>query len=143
MSMTTPLQKEYLVGDIRCLSNTWGSIKTLRNLPKIGKAFAVPLSFIYSCSTEEELREAIPTALMMLFEQLEEQDIETLFQTILQDVWVDNNSRLLNMDSDIKNPDDLLSLVAQVLEQNYGSLLKGKGFKNLFGVMVPLHEMSK
>lgn len=139
MSMTTPLQQTYLVGDIRCLSNTWGSIKTLRNLPKIGKAFAVPLSFIYSCSTEEELRDAIPTALMMLFEQLEEQDIEELFKTILQDVWVDGDQRL-DMDRDIKSPDDLLTLVSKVLDQNYGSLIKGKGFKNLFGVMVPLHQ---
>jgi hypothetical protein len=115
-------------------------MKAAKNLPKIGKAFAVPISFLIAGG--ENIQSAIPTAMMMLFEQLEEQDITELFSLILSDIWCKSTDKALDIDADLENIDELLQLTANVLKQHYGALINGKGFTNLFQVMVPLHQMA-
>jgi len=119
-------------------SNKWGIFKAAENLPTIGKTFAVPVSFIYSAMEESNLKEAIPQAIYMLFEQLEEQDIKELFKIILDDVHADNGSRKIDIERDFEDLDELLEVAAKVLEQQYGGMIKGKGFQSLFKMLMPL-----
>lgn len=135
-------QEKVLVGDKTYTIQSWGVMKAGRNFPQIGKAFAVPLSFLMSSMGDEvALREAIPQAFYMLFEQLEQQDVMQLFQLITSDVYVDNNIKL-DIDQHLSSLDELFELSAKCLEMNYGSLIKGKGFNALLGVMVPMHQMT-
>ena len=109
--------------------NVWGPMKCFSNLPKIGKAFAVPLSML--SGGEEKFEEVLPQALFMLFEQMEEQDIWELFKLITDDVHVDSTKRLdLNTDVD-GDLGAILSIVATCLQNNYGSLYSGNGLSSL------------
>lgn len=131
----------FTIGDTQFISYGWSPLKqAARNLPTIGKAFAVPISFMISASQSGNFADAIPQAMYMLFEQLEEQDIEKLFATILQDVINKKTDKPVDMDEDFNNIDDLLLLVGSVLKQHYGCLIEGKGFGGLMSVMVPLSK---
>jgi hypothetical protein len=141
MTMNLERKKEiFNVGGKAYISMSWSPMKAAKNLPKIGKAFAVPISFLIAGG--ENIQSAIPTAMMMLFEQLEEQDITELFSLILADIWCKSTDKALDIDADLENIDELLQLTANVLKQHYGALINGKGFTNLFQVMVPLHQMA-
>lgn len=124
-------------------SNKWGIWTAANNLPKVGKTFAVPVSFIYSAMEESNLKEAIPQAIYMLFEQLEEQDIKELFQTILHEVYVQGKTEPVNIEYDFNDLDELLELSAKVLEQQYGGMLKGKGLAGFFKMLMPLNQASE
>lgn len=120
---------------------SWSVIQAGRNLPTIGKAFAVPLSFLISSMGDEEaLRAGIPQAFYMLFEQLEQQDVMELFKLITSGVSYE--MQMLDIDAHLESLDELFQLAAQCLKINYGSLIEGKGFKDLLGVMVPMHQMT-
>lgn len=141
--MTTNLERKkeiFNVGGKAFISASWSPMKAAKNLPKIGKAFAVPISFLIAGG--ENIQSAIPQAMFMLFEQLEEQDLSQLFELILQDIWCKATDRALNIDNDLENIDELLQLAANVLKQHYGCMIEGKGFMSLFQVMVPLHQLS-
>lgn len=148
-SMTTQLskstQEKFVIGEGKTSrtfqSNGWSPLKAAKHLPKIGKQFATPISFLFGAN-EENFGSLIPQALYMLFEQMEENDIEELFTTILHDVWAENGTRLVDLDNDFYNLDELLSLVALVLKQHYGCLIEGKGFIGLFQTMVPLKSLA-
>lgn len=119
--------------------NKWSPMKCFGNLHKIGKAFAVPLSMLAS-GNEDNFGEVLPQALFMLFEQMEESDIWSLFELIVDDVHVDATRRV-NLNEDLE--DDLgaiLQLVAEALKGNYGSLFMGKG---LTALMTQLGGMSQ
>lgn len=142
MSFAGNIKQEKIVLDGRpFLLQTWGVMKAMKHFPTIGKAFAVPLSFLYSSMGDEAaLREAIPQAFFMLFEQLEEQDVMELFSLILSGVTFEN--RALDIDKDLKSIDELFQLAAKALEANYGCLMNGQGFKSLLGVMIPMQQMT-
>lgn len=123
------------------ISNGWSPLRSAKKLPTIGKCFATPISFLFGAN-DNNLQEVIPQALYMLFEQLEENDISTLFNSILEDVWVDG-TRKVDIDSDLDNLDELLTLVASVLKQHYGCLIEGKGFLNLFQMIMPLSKAAE
>ena len=133
-------KEEFNVGGKVYTSLSWSPLKAAKNLPKVGNAFAVPISFLFS--NAEDPQSAIPQALMMLFSQLEEQDITELFNLILADVWCKTTDKQLNIDADLDNLDELLQLGAAVLTQHYGCLMSGEGFKSLFKVMLPLNQMA-
>lgn len=119
-------------------SNSWSPLTAAKKLPKIGSSFVVPISFLFS--NPEDPQSVIPQALMMLFSQLEEQDLSELFNIILGDVWNMTVDKKLNMDVDLDNLDELLELGSLVLTQQYGCLIGGKGVINLFKVLLPLHQ---
>lgn len=133
---------DFIVGNKTYKSPSWSPLKAAKNLPMIGKAFAVPISFLVSAG-EAGLSEALPNAMYMLFEQLEEQDVGVLFQLILADIWCKTTDKQLNIETDLDSLDELLLLAAQVLKQHYGCLIEGKGFLSLFQIMVPLHQMTQ
>lgn len=121
------------------LHNVWSPQRCFSNLPRIGKAFAVPLVMMFS-SNEEEMQERIPEALFMLFEQMEEQDIWNLFKLITDGIYVDGQP--INLDQDLGyDLDAVLQIVAEALSNNYGKLLSGKGFGNLISKMVPMAQL--
>lgn len=120
-------------------SNSWSPLTAAKKLPKIGSSFVVPISFLFS--NPEDPQSVIPQALMMLFSQLEEQDLSELFGFILSDVWNMSTDKKLNIDVDLDNLDELLELAALVLTQHYGVLIKGKGIAAIFRVMLPLHQV--
>ena len=142
MSFAGNVQQETIAIDGKKFTiQSWGVMKAAKNLPVIGKAFAVPLSFLYGTMGEEEaLKDAIPQAFYMLFEQLEEQDVMELFKLILSGVSCE--SEVLDIDRHLKNIDELFQLAAKALQLNYGCLMSGEGFKSLLGVMVPMHQMT-
>ena len=141
-------QEKYLSGESQkvFVSEKWTIFQSASNLPKIGKTFALPVSFLFSAANAdgdtEGLQEAIPKALYMLFEQLEEQNIISVFQMILKSVYIENGTRLVNIEDDFDDLADLIELVAKVLQQQYGALLKGKGLPALFQSIVPLAQTS-
>ena len=122
---------------------SWSVMQAGRNFPTIGKAFAVPLSFLMgSMGDEAALRDAIPQAFYMLFDQLEQKnDVMELFKLITSGVTTEEHQPL-DIDSHLESLDELFQLAAKCLHINYGSLIEGKGFKDLLGVMVPMHQMT-
>lgn len=131
----------FSIGDKTFISPSWPPLsKAAKNLPIIGKSFAVPISFLMSAGVDGDLGSAIPQALFMLFEQLEEEDISKLFNIVLEDVWCKTTDKKVNLDDDFNNLDELLTLVSLVLKQHYGCLMSGKGFQSLFQMMVPLAQ---
>jgi hypothetical protein len=149
-SMTTQLskstQEKFVIGEGKTsrtfLSDGWSPLLAAKNLPKIGKTFATPISFLFS-ATEENFGTLIPQALYLLFEEMEQGDIEALFNLILSKVWADNGTRLVDLDNDFANLDELLSLVALVLKQHYGCLTSGKAFASLLETLVPVSRMTQ
>lgn len=147
-SMTNSLSKSttetFVIGEgekaRKFISNGWSPLKAAKNLPPIGKAFATPISFLFGAN-EDTLQQAIPQALYMLFEQMEESDVEQLFSMILQDVYVNPQDKV-DLNRDFYNIDEMLTLMALVLKQHYGCLIEGKGFTNLFRILVPMGQLS-
>lgn len=114
----------------------WSPSKVMRNLPKIGRYIAVPMASIGGAmmSGGQSLSEAVPTAVLYLFEQMEQDDINELFDLILEDVIVDGVGKV---DVDIVFQGQTLAmiqLVAKVLEVNYGCFFTKDGFASLQGL---------
>lgn len=143
LSNTT--QEKFVIGSGKesrtFISDGWSPLKAAKNLPSIGKCFAMPISMLIG-GDEDDFKSAIPQALYMLFEQLEENDISELFQLILSVVYAENGTRLVDIETDLHNLDELLELVALTLKQHYGCLISGKGFTSLFQMMVPLNRLA-
>ena len=111
-------------------SNAWSPMKCFSHLPKIGKAFAVPLSMLMS-GDEDNFGEILPQVLFMLFEQMEEENVWELFQLIVEDVHFDA-TRKIDLDNDLDcDLGAIVGLIGEVLQQNYGSLFSGNGLRSL------------
>ena len=122
------------------LHNCWSPMKCFSHLPKIGKAFAVPLSML--SGSEDKFEEVLPQALFMLFEQMEEQDIWSLFELITQDIHVDATKRL-NLNEDLDGDlGAILAVVGQALQNNYGSLYSGNGLSSLMTQMMGVAQVA-
>lgn len=126
----------------------WSPTKVMKNLPKIGRYVAVPMATIGGsmASGGQNLSEALPTAILYLFEQMEEDDLNKLFSLILEDVSVDGGGDKVNIDDVFQdNVFDLLKLVAKVLEVNYGCFFTKDGFaglKELMGKLGMVHQVN-
>lgn len=145
-------QEKFLIKDKVFISEQWNVFESARNLPIIGKTFLLPVSFLFSSggTTEEavgeNLQEAIPKAMMMLFDMLEENDIVSLFQMIVKSVYIEEvgkGTRKVDIERDLVGLDELIELVACVLEQQYGALFKGNGFSRLMKSVIPMAQMSQ
>lgn len=116
----------------------WSPMKVMKNLPKIGRYVAVPMASIGGAmmSGGQNLSEAIPTAILYLFEQMEQDDIEKLFDLILSDVSVDGMAGKVDIDTVFQgHMMDLIKLVTKVLEINYGCFFTKDGFADLQGLL--------
>lgn len=123
----------------------WAPSKVMTNLPKIGRYIAVPFASVGGAimSGGQNLSEALPTAILFLFEQMEQDDIVKLFNLILEDVIVDGVGKV---DIDITFQDNILALielVAKVLEINYGCFFTKDGFASLQGLLSKMGLVQK
>lgn len=114
----------------------WSPMVCMHNLPKIGRIIAVPMGAIGGelLNGGRNLAEVLPTALVYLFEQLDDQSIDELFKILFSDVMVDG--------VDKADPDKLfagnlfamLKLAGKVLEVNYGSFFTQEGLDGLMSM---------
>ena len=130
-------------------SEKWGIFKASSNLPKIGRVFALPISFLFSAggdnqeAVQESLSDAIPKALLMFFDTFENENPIELFQIIFQNVYADNGTRLVDVEKDFDDLAEVVELAAKVLKQQYGSLTNPKVFGSLLASLAPLTQASQ
>lgn len=143
---TTPPEYKFSINGTTYISKTWPTrSKTFKNFPIIGKAFAVPISFLFNAGQTGDVSGAISQALYMLFEQLEQTDSDKLLDIILSDVYIikDGGVHQLDIDEHISDIEDLFALLAEVLNQHYGKVIKGKAFGNLINTLIPMSQATQ
>ena len=144
---------ELVIGDRTYVLAHWSPTKMYRNIPKIGRYFVIPASTVIGEifkaqqeETEVDLSEAIPTALMYLFQTMEDNDIMDFYKIIFDDVYL--NDKLIMSDFDgifADNPFDPIDLIVEVLRINYVvpfSQKKGlSSLTNLAAISRPMMEI--
>lgn len=129
---------ELKIGDKEFIITHWSPTKVMKNLPKIGRYFAVPMATVAGSvmAGGANFSDALPTAALYLFEQMEEDDIIKLIDLLLEDVDYNSMGAKINIDEvfdgDIMG---MIQLVTKVLEVNYGCFFEKSGFVNLQGLM--------
>lgn len=124
----------------------WSPTKVMINMPKIGRYFAVPMATVAGSllSGAGNFSDALPTAALYLFDQMEEDDIMKLFDLILDGVDCDSMGGKINIDEVFaEDVTALLTLVAKVLEVNYGCFFKKDGFASLQGLLEKMGMVQK
>lgn len=142
--MLSTKQKQFTVHtaerQIDLVQWVWGPIQAFGNIPTIGKAFAVPLAHL--SQTDEHGNPNISEALMLLFAQMEENDIWKLLTLIVDGVKYEN--RDINLEEDLDGDlNAILEVAAMALTNNYESLFSGKGLGSLFDKMVGMTQLSQ
>ena len=144
---------ELVIGDRTYVLAHWSPTKMYRNIPKIGRYFAIPASTIIGTifnsqqdGVEADLSEAIPTALMYLFQTMEDNDIMDFYKIMFDDVYLDNKLIMDDFDGIFTdNPFDPIDLIVEVLRINYVvpfSQKKGlSSLTNLAAISRPMMEI--
>ena len=144
---------ELVIGDRTYVLAHWSPTKMYRNIPKIGRYFVIPASTVIGEifkaqqeGTEVDLSEAIPTALMYLFQTMEDNDIIDFYKIIFEDVYLDNKLIMDDFDGIFTdNPFDPIDLIVEVLRINYVvpfSQKKGlSSLTNLAAISRPMMEI--
>lgn len=114
----------------------WSPMVCMHNLPKIGKIIAVPMGAIGGelLNGGRNLAEVLPTALVYLFEQLDDQSIDELFKILFSDVTVDGVDKVDPDKLFAGNLFAMLKLAGKVLEVNYGSFFTQEGLDGLMSM---------
>lgn len=115
----------------------WSPMVCMHNLPKIGKIIAVPMGAIGGelLNGGRNLAEVLPTALVYLFEQLDDQSIDELFKILFSDVTVDGVDKVDPDKLFAGNLFAMLKLAGKVLEVNYGSFFTQEGLDGLMSML--------
>lgn len=124
---------EVTINGTEYLITHWSPSKNFKNLPIIGKYFAVPVATVIGSIAQGggNFSEALPTAFLYLFDKMEEEDITKLFTVILDGVYV-NGGTQVNLDKHFDGKlDELIELLAEVLKLNYECFFKKDGFASL------------
>lgn len=130
-------QKVLMIGDSKVVINKWKTSQQIKMLPMITKTLGVPFFMVATkASDEEELIEALPRALYLLCEQMEEEDPSSFFNKLLSNTRL--NDQPIDLDTHFDDFDDVLVVAAEVLKLNFGKLLSGKGFTAFRQVAIPL-----
>ena len=144
---------ELVIGERTYVLAHWSPTKMYRNIPKIGRYFVIPASTVIGEifkaqqeGTEVDLSEAIPTALMYLFQTMEDNDIMDFYKIIFEDVYLDNKLIMDDFDGIFaENPFDPIDLIVEVLRINYVvpfSQKKGlSSLTNLAAISRPMMEI--
>lgn len=114
----------------------WSPMVCMHNLPKIGRIIAVPMGAIGGelLNGGRNLAEVLPTALVYLFEQLDDQSIDELFKILFSDVTVDGVDKVDPDKLFAGNLFAMLKLAGKVLEVNYGSFFTQEGLDGLMAM---------
>lgn len=115
----------------------WSPMVCMHNLPKIGRIIAVPMGAIGGelLNGGRNLAEVLPTALVYLFEQLDDQSIDELFKILFSDVTVDGVDKVDPDKLFAGNLFAMLKLAGKVLEVNYGSFFTQEGLDGLMSML--------
>ena len=144
---------ELVIGDRTYVLAHWSPTKMYRNIPKIGRYFVIPASTVIGEifnaqqeGTEVDLSEAIPTALMYLFQTMEDNDIMDFYKIMFDDVYLDGNNVMEDFDKTFENNEfDPIDLLVEVLRINYVvpfSQKKGlSSLTNLAAISRPMMEI--
>ena len=144
---------ELAIGDRTYILAHWSPTKMYRNIPKIGRYFAIPASTIIGTifnsqqdGVEADLSEAIPTALMYLFQTMEDNDIMDFYKIMFDDVYLNDKQVMTDFDGIFAdNPFDPIDLIVEVLRINYVvpfSQKKGlSSLTNLAAISRPMMEI--
>jgi len=123
----------------RYVINAWATTEQIRNMPLIGKAFAVPLAM---CLSEDRgLDESLPEALFALFNQMEDHGVEELFNMLFSKVFL--NDTPVTLDDSFDGIDGVLQVAAKVINLNYGVLYSGKGLSGFLTEIAPLAQQAQ
>lgn len=122
----------------------WSPTKTFSRISKIGKYFAVPVSMmIDSKPGEVSFSEALPAALLQLFNTMEEDDLLSFIALLLDEVYYNNESVLQNFDSIFMGKNEaIIQVIAKVVEINYSPFFK-TGFGKLISSIIPVLGLNK
>lgn len=124
----------------------WKPTKVYQRLPMIGKIFAIPVSMIFGSAAQGEnsdFSEALPSALIYLFQTLDENDFMGFLKMLLEDVWVGNTQIITDLDGLFKsNPEVILELALKVVEISYAPFMK-KGLSGMFKGVMPVTNLYK
>lgn len=136
---------EVQIGDREFTIEHWAPTKAMKNLPKVGKYFAVPLATIIGSigTGGHNLSEALPTACVYLFDQMEEEDIMKFFNMVLEDVYLDGSNKIDIDNVFSRDVSELFELVAAVLKANYGCFFKKAGFASLQNLLQQMGMVNK
>ena len=130
-------QKILDVNGNKVVINKWKTSEQIRKLPMITKTLGVPFFMVATkAQDEDELFEALPRALYLLCEQMEEEDPSNFFNQLLTNARF--NDQPIDLDTHFDDFDDVLVVAAEVLKLNFGKLLSGKGFTAFRQVAIPL-----
>lgn len=123
----------------------WSPMVCMHNLPKIGKIIAVPMGAIGGelLNGGRNLAEVLPTALVYLFEQLDDQSIDELFKILFSDVTVDGVDKVDPDKLFAGNLFAMLKLAGKVLEVNYGSFFTQEGLDGLMSMFQGLQMVNQ
>ena len=144
---------ELVIGDRTYVLAHWSPTKMYRNIPKIGRYFVIPASTVIGEifnaqqeGTEVDLSEAIPTALMYLFQTMEDNDIMDFYKIMFDDVYLNDKQIMTDFDGIFAdNPYDPIDLIVEVLRINYVvpfSQKKGlSSLTNLAAISRPMMEI--
>lgn len=144
---------ELVIGDRTYVLAHWSPTKMYRNIPKVGRYFAIPASTVIGTifnaqqeGLEADLSEAIPTALMYLFQTMEDNDIMDFYKIMFDDVYLDDKSVMSDFDGIFADtPYDPIDLLVEVLRINYVipfSQKKGlSSLTNLAAISRPMMEI--
>lgn len=124
----------------------WKPTKVYQRLPTIGKIFAIPVSMIFGSAAQGEdsdFSESLPSALVYLFQTLDENDFLGFLKMLLEDVWYENTQIINDLDGLFKtNPEIILELALKVVEISYAPFMK-KGLSGMFKGVMPVTNLYK
>ena len=147
------LKTELVIGDRTYVLAHWSPTKMYRNIPKIGRYFVIPASTVIGTifnaqqeGLEADLSEAIPTALMYLFQTMEDNDIMDFYKIMFDDVYLEGHNVMEDFDKTFENNEfDPIDLLVEVLRINYVipfSQKKGlSSLTNLAAISRPMMEI--
>ena len=108
----------------------WSPTQVIKNMPKIGRLVAVPMGTMAGTafSGGEGLKDAVPTAILYILVQIEDGGME-IINLLLDGIEVDNIGGPIDIDEVFEgHVEDLITLLAKVVEVNYGCFFGKSGF---------------
>lgn len=158
----TNIDIEFEYGKKMFTINHWGPDRFWSNMPLIGKFIVTPISVLLgsalggmkSVSVDQleevassiNLAESLPTAIIMLFETMQEEDINKFFSILFSTTYIDNGTVCVGQNVDkvfMREPYAMVDLAVKVLEVNYGPFFKRKGLFGLLKTALPMGHLKQ
>lgn len=129
-----------LCGGKRFTIYHWSPSQVIRNMPKIGRLVAVPMGTMAgeAMSGGEGMKDAFPTAILYILDQIEDGGQEIL-DILLDGIEVDSIGGPIDIDEIFDgHMQDLITLLAKVVEINYGCFFGKSGFGTIDNLLQKL-----